>query len=470
MRRRTTQNGQSGAGSAEIAKLEDRINTLTTMLQSVMEKTGLAADVQSTEAQGISLPANTRTAGAMDGTMPATSGSSDAAGMLFCDGGNNNDTGPFPTPFHTPLATRPPPPPSSQGGSSHLPSSPPSEPPLYDLSLDEAAWYLDRFCTRMLPHFPFVSLAPDTTVAQLCHDRPLLMQAIIAVATPSNKLKIERAERLKQTLTRCAVIEDQSNIDVLLGILTYITWSTDPFQQPANNLSRMTMLAISLVYDLQRSSRDPPPRDAHYIALMTPGFEQAGGRSLGSSSENLPLVLEKQRAFLACFVLSSIVSTSFGRMVALRWTTQMEEGLQLIEATAAKEDCPSDANLAVQVRLQIFIQRAALVREQLEADRALSPTATTATPMSTNLYMKVLQGQLKELRNSFSPNLPRRGKYPVLLLLAFLLITNVIRYASHIYSLRGPLSQRGHSSCQLRSPSCPDTNNIWTSRTWRHHQ
>lgn len=267
----------------------------------------------------------------------------------------------------------------------------------------------------MLPHFPFINLAPETTVAQLCRNRPLLMQAIVAVATPSTKLKAEQAERLKQTLTRCAVIENQSSIDVLLSILTYVTWSTDPFQQPANNLSRMTMLAISLVYDLQHASRNPPPPDAQVIAIMTPGFERPGGEG-GSGSYNsglpmlLPSILERQRAFLACFVLSSIVSSSFGRLVALRWTTQMEEGLQLIEATASKGQCPSDGDFAVQVRLQIVTQRAALVREQLEADRALTPATTAATPLSTHLYMKVLQEQLKELRNSFSPSLQRRGK------------------------------------------------------------
>lgn len=339
---------------------------------------------------------------------------------------------------------------------------------MYELSLDEAAWYLERFSTRMLPHFPFIVLAPETTVEYLCRDRPLLMQAIIAVTTPSNKLKAERAERLKQTLTRCAVIENQSSIDVLLGILTYITWSTDPFQQPANNLSRMTMLAISLVYDLQHASRNPPPPDAQIMAIMTPGFERPGGSSSNSSTDGLPMllptVLERQRAFLACFVLSSIVSSSFGRMVALKWTTQMEEGLQLIEATASKGMSPSDSNFAVQIRLQIVIQRAALVREQLEADRSLAPTNTAATPVSTNLYMKVLQGQLKELRNSFSPDLQRRGKllsppnisdsqiltHPDMLLIythyAELCLNEVTRLASSEAPLAPSPGQSGHAS------------------------
>ncbi|KAL1913780.1 hypothetical protein Sste5344_000047 [Sporothrix stenoceras] len=368
VRRRTAPNGQTGAGSAEIAKLEDRINTLTTMLQSVMEKTGLAADAPTAESQATTatLLSGTETAGATESAGQTTTGSSDAASL-----------------------------------------------------------------------------------SSMSFDRPLLMQAIVAVATPSTKLKAERAERLKQTLTRCAVIENQSNIDLLLGILTYITWSTDPFQQAANNLSRMTMLAISLVYDLQHASRVPPAPDAQVIAIMTPGFERPGGSGIGlcgaGLSMQLPTVLERQRAFLACFVLSSIVSSSFGRMVALKWTTQMEEGLQLVQKMASQGLCPSDSNFAVQVRLQIVIQRAALVREQVETDRCLASTNTTTTPVSTNLYMKVLQGQLKDLRNSFSPDLQRRDMLLIYTHYAELCLNEVTRLASSEAPLAPAPGQTGHA-------------------------
>ncbi|CAK7205512.1 hypothetical protein SEUCBS139899_008288 [Sporothrix eucalyptigena] len=477
VRRRNAQN-QNGQNS-EIAKLENRINTLTTMLQSVMEKTGLAAgDVPSAEAQASSsqsapsshAPSGQR-AGATNAAGTATSGSSDTASMTQED--DETRPCPFPTPFDTPLATRPhAPPPSSndnETASSRLPPSPPSEPPLYELSLTEAEWYLDRFCTRMLPHFPFISLADGTTARQLCRDRPLLLQAIIAVATPSTKQKAVRADRLKQILTRCAVLENQSNVDVLLSMLVYITWSTDPFLQPANNLSRMTMLAISVVYELQLSARTPPAPDAQIIAIMTPGFERPRGTGPGENEKDRSLLLssllERQRAYLACFVLSSIVSASFGRMVAMRWTTQMEEGLQLLETS---QQSPSDANFAVQVRLQIFIQRAALVREQQEADRALttvagSPMASTqATPMSTNLYMKLLQGQLKELRDSFSHHLQRRDMLLIYSYYAELCLNEVTRLASSEAPLvpstgpssvgnSGPLPALEHIECLWRS-------------------
>lgn len=176
-----------------------------------------------------------------------------------------------------------------------------SPPPLYEVALDEAAWYLDRFVNHMLPCFPFIHMSPGITVRQLRQERPFLAEAIIAVATPSTQEKQARAERLKHHLIRSAVLENQSSIDMLLAMLTYIAWSTDPFFGRASNLSRMIMLAMSLVYDLQLGK--PPPPDALIIATMTPGLGFPGRVSNNRSSQG---ILEQQRAVLACFVLSSM--------------------------------------------------------------------------------------------------------------------------------------------------------------------
>jgi hypothetical protein len=229
---------------APIAKLERRIEALTTTLQSVANAMGVCSDSPSlTEA-------------ALQSSLSRTSNSA---------------------------------------------QSPPLPPPLYELALNEAAWYLDRFMNHMLPCFPFIYISPGTTVQQLRRDRPFLTGAIIAVATPSTQEKLDRAERLKCHLTRLTVLENQSNIDMLLGILTYIAWSTDPFLQRASNLSRMIMLAMSLVYDLQLGKKQPP--EAHVIASMTPGLWNPE-RNTGDSSDQG--ILEQQRAVLACFVLSSM--------------------------------------------------------------------------------------------------------------------------------------------------------------------
>lgn len=175
------------------------------------------------------------------------------------------------------------------------------QPPLYELNLDEASWYLERFTTNMLLCFPFICLPPNTTTQQLQEDRPFLLEAIIAVATPSTQAKLARTDRLKSRLTKSAMLENQSSIDMLLSILTYIAWSTDPFVKRASNLSRMIMLAISMVYDLQLDKQPPP--EVPIIAKMAPGLENP---EQNASNNSLQWISEQHRAKLACFVLSSM--------------------------------------------------------------------------------------------------------------------------------------------------------------------
>ncbi|KAJ5815095.1 C6 transcription factor [Penicillium riverlandense] len=263
IRRRTRRNLDS---SAHIAKLEGRIDTLTTMLQSIANATGVQPNPKES----------------LISTSASTSGEismSDNELML-----------PSLTDAPSPSS------PSRTSGSTS------TSPPLYELALDEASWYLDRFMNHMLPCFPFICISPGTTAQQLRRDRPFLTEAIIAVATPSTQEKMARADRLKCHLTRSVVLENQSSIDMLLGMLTYIAWSTDPFLQRGSNLSRMIMLAMSLVYDLQLG-KPPPPPDSRVIATMTPGLGNPEQSSGDSSTQG---ILEQQRAVLACFVLSSM--------------------------------------------------------------------------------------------------------------------------------------------------------------------
>ncbi|PYH97320.1 hypothetical protein BO71DRAFT_396305 [Aspergillus ellipticus CBS 707.79] len=373
VRRRTLRNLDSGA---HIAKLEGRIDTLTTMIQSIANSTGVSTDPQPNSNESLILNAGASTSGGISN--PASTYRDHEVPPSLTDAASQS----------SPSCT--------------IGSSPGLSPPLYELALDDASRYLDRFMNHMLPCFPFICISPSITIQQLRQDRPFLAEAIIAVATPSTQEKVVRTERLKYHLTKSAVLENQSSIDMLLGMLTYIAWSTDPFYQRSSNLSRMIMLAMSLVYDLQLG-KPPPPPDAHVIATMTPGLGDPEQDSNDSSTQG---ILEQQRAVLACFVLSSIISSSFRRIVPLQWNSQMEEAVGALEMNKGSS---LDESFAIQVRLQVLAQRALCIRKPQETDHASLTGPATTTPFATSMYLKVLQGQLKELRASFSPRLQRQG-------------------------------------------------------------
>jgi hypothetical protein len=153
----------------------------------------------------------------------------------------------------------------------------------------------------MLPSFPFIDLTPDMTSSYLRQNRPFLLQAIHTVTTFSTQERLPQVEELKRLLFTSALLQVQSNIDLLLGLLTYLAWSTDPFLGRADLVSRLMMLAISLIYDLRLFKPSSP--DVQLMMTITQGRADDNNQS---PNDQTPYgLLERQRAVLACFVLSS---------------------------------------------------------------------------------------------------------------------------------------------------------------------
>ncbi|OBT85687.1 hypothetical protein VE02_05950 [Pseudogymnoascus sp. 03VT05] len=315
-------------------------------------------------------------------------------------------------------------------------------------SLREAEECLEFFRSQMLPYFPFINLNPDIGAWQLHQTRPFLFQAILTITTFSTQKRLARIEGLKRTLFTSALLEVQSNIDLLLGLLTYLAWSTDAFLGRADLISRLTILAISLVYDMRLFK--PLRLDTRLMMTITQGQDYGGDPN--PSDETVADFMEKQRAVLACFVLSSNISSHLGRIDALRWTSQMEEALRIIETNTS---CLTDKAFAFQVRLQLLKQKASHIREQNELDRARTATASATTSIPGLLYLKTLREHLHSLISSFPPDLLQRGTGDAQHTGAFIthahyveLYINQLSYSiscdSPPLNLSGPRSDGGH--------------------------
>lgn len=171
----------------------------------------------------------------------------------------------------------------------------------YEPPADEAEAYLNTFRSQLLPSLPFIHIASNVTAQHLRQDRPFLFRAIVAVASPSTQQKLVRGRELKRILAQTALLENQSSIDLLLCLLTFVAWSYDQFLNRSGTLSRLMMVAMSIVYDLRLNK--PLPPDVHMFGAYTPGFEDP----VEDASEKTALrILERQRALLGCFLLSSM--------------------------------------------------------------------------------------------------------------------------------------------------------------------
>ncbi|KAL4780363.1 C6 transcription factor [Aspergillus varians] len=351
--------GDESESEARLARLEDKMERVLATMQSFVGSQGSSA-------------------------LPSASAS---ASTTYFDG-NGNGNGVLP---NTRFAESPHPHPHPN------PRSPWASPNHADSDSDSDK-RLNFFRTQMLPSFPFLDLTAATTSRHLRQTRPFLLQAIQTVTTFSTQDRLPLVEELKRRLSSSALLAVQSNIDLLLGLLTYIAWSTDAFLGRADLVSRLMMLAVSLVYDLRLFR--PSEMDVRLMMAITQGGaedddDEDGGRNRSRSSPNgndeaSYGLMEGQRAVLACFVLSSNISSHIGRQDALRWTPQMDDALRVL--TISKSS-PGDELFVAQVRMQLLKQKADYVRQQDEPDEPGSAPRL--------MYLKSLRRELHELRSSF---------------------------------------------------------------------
>ncbi|KAH6850669.1 hypothetical protein B0I37DRAFT_372129 [Chaetomium sp. MPI-CAGE-AT-0009] len=276
-----------------------------------------------------------------------------------------------------------------------------SDSPEVQLSEAEAETLLNTFRSCMLSYFPFVHLPADLGAYKLRRDWPFLFRAIACAASPLSRDKAARGIGLKRAISKAILGCDSESrtgrLDLLLALLTYISWGWDHVLNRGNLpqlMSQANLLACEIRMD------EPPPPDAQVRAIFTTGFGSGEGGAVTRED-----FLARQRAVLACFALSSVVSAHYRQAIdALRWTPQMEDGLAAISNDGS---CPTDATLAIQVRLQLLTQKSVQVHQHQQLERGQVPV-TELTNFQAIMALTTLQTQRQEIQTSLSPAIPQR--------------------------------------------------------------
>ncbi|CAK7200565.1 hypothetical protein SEUCBS139899_003262 [Sporothrix eucalyptigena] len=258
----------------------------------------------------------------------------------------------------------------------------PEAPVLYEsLSREALERALNIFRLTLLPFCPFLWFPPDTTASGLQRHRPFLMRCIVAVTTTLVRDKVAQGQAMKEVLAKEMVVENHSTIDLLLGLLVYIAWGTDPMVSRSGTLSRLVLLAQSIICDLRWNK--PLPADQHMLTTYTSnkGDVEVKGSQTGTEEDTVShgpdgddnddsappadALLEQQRSVLGCFLITSAISVYFAQIDGMRWTPHMDDALKAVEAHGAADPLAfsGDAVLAHQVRLQQIVQRAVHARE-----------------------------------------------------------------------------------------------------------
>ncbi|PYH93827.1 hypothetical protein BO71DRAFT_380628 [Aspergillus ellipticus CBS 707.79] len=269
---------------------------------------------------------------------------------------------------------------TSLSSSSSLPSEPtptsfPDEP-----SPDEC---LDIFRSRMLKYFPFLHIPQNAQCLQ--QERPFLLLCIKAAVIPDTKTKLTLGQKIKQTLTQRIFLDTKPaavGIDLLLGLLTFLAWGHDHMLDgtPAK-VSRFTQLAMTLAYDLRLNR--PSLDDSHLLPI---------GRGCPSQRGHPTRSMEERRAILACFLLSSLVSSFFIQIDAMNWTPYMDECLDILSQS---KESPYDEIFAHQVRLQRITAEAEGIKG--------------TTTILSDLYLSALRRRVDDVKAHISPEIQQEN-------------------------------------------------------------
>jgi hypothetical protein len=73
--------------------------------------------------------------------------------------------------------------------------------------------------------FPFVVIPPHMSLDSLRREKPFLLLAVLASSTEANAELQSRLElELRETLSRKVIVNGETSIDLLQGVLVYLTW------------------------------------------------------------------------------------------------------------------------------------------------------------------------------------------------------------------------------------------------------
>lgn len=384
IRRRTIDKAQSSA--SRIADLEGKLDSLISQLQTRNVIGGDSSHSQPSS-QSDSRPVDSHSGAESAHQIYASEHEPQHCGHAEEDDDYDDDYDDDPRPVR-------------RGGSPKAVAT--SDSPELQFSETEAETLLNTFRSCMLSHFPFVHLPASIGAHQLLCDRPFLFRAIVCVASPSAREKAARGRRLKVAIIEEMLGRDTQpskiRIDLLLALLTYIAWGWDHVLN-GGSLLRLMSQANLLASEVRMDG--PPPPDAHIMALFTSGFSLPDD---GGSVTREDFLAQK-RAVLACFALSSMVSAYCDQAIdALRWTPQMDDGLAAI---SNDRSCPTDATLAIQVRLQLLAQKSVQVHQHQQLEQGQVPV-TELTNFQAIMALTTLQTQRQEIQTSLSPTLPQR--------------------------------------------------------------
>ncbi|KAJ5384674.1 hypothetical protein N7517_002585 [Penicillium concentricum] len=241
---------------------------------------------------------------------------------------------------------------------------------------------LDQFRTRTLQYLPFVYIPSNITSDQLRDKYPFLWVCIMEVTTATNLEKGDSFGRITNYIHQKVMIDVAPSMDLLLGIMTFVSCVTYT-KRPFLNIYAHMLMAVVAELGINKSEQNE--HSVMHSFKIAIGMKQTPPTAR---------TLEERRAVMGCFLISSCSTISaalaVSRIDAMRWTPHMEESLSIL---AEAKECPQDEILIIQVKIHLILDRVYQLRRDGEAFISLA------------FYLDTFKKQLDTVKSEIPPHL-----------------------------------------------------------------
>ncbi|PVI01556.1 hypothetical protein DM02DRAFT_591044 [Periconia macrospinosa] len=163
----------------------------------------------------------------------------------------------------------------------------------------------------MCSSFPFVPLTNSTSAQSLSVAKPMLFLAILTVASWKNRLRQKILDKVYRTeLGERTIVNPRKTLSLVQSILVYLSRYHFLFSHKTQQIFSLQQIAVGLAID---------------IGLHTKSRRSILGMSGSSNTkEYTPReLLERQRTYLGCYYLSSMISAGLQKPNLLKHTDYM---------------------------------------------------------------------------------------------------------------------------------------------------
>lgn len=264
---------------------------------------------------------------------------------------------------------------------------------LPDLGLTrrEEAIRLRVFRERMIQYCPFVIIPSGISTQTLCQQEPFLFSTImLAAANRGISYQKSIGRKLMEYMSVHLILNGEKSLDLLEGILVLITWCNNRHQNNPQ-ISYLIQLAMSLVAELGINKSPLPENSTQSYLIEGTDTALCEGPQVPSFHPS-----DAMRAFLGCYYLSSVISSSFKKVDSMASSAYLDKCCNTLQEA---DEYPTDQRLVHLVKLQGCVRKIL----QLLPTESLEATWDSSTPII--MFVNTLINDIQKLRDELPTDL-----------------------------------------------------------------